>query len=160
MLYGLSVQGNAPKFLSKLNANHVPVMAILVSALFAAVCVIVNKVMPKEALNYLMSLVVSSLIINWIIISLTHFYFKRSKNKEGVLKTKFPSLWFPLGNIICLIFLVGILPIMWFTGMELSIELIPVWLFVLYFCYRFPKYKWILLIIFLAYFLWRIYCLI
>ena len=160
MLYGLSVQGNAPKFLSKLNANHVPVMAILVSALFAAVCVIVNKVMPKEALNYLMSLVVSSLIINWIIISLTHFYFKRSKNKEGVFKTKFPSLWFPLGNIICLIFLVGILPIMWFTGMELSIELIPVWLFVLYFCYRFPKYKWILLILFLAYFLWRIYCLI
>lgn len=141
MLYGLSKQGNAPKFLSKLNSNHVPVMAILVSALFAALCVIINKVVPKEALNYLMSLVVSSLIINWIIISLTHFYFKRSKNKEGMYKTKFPSLWYPLGNILCLIFLVGIIPIMWLTGMELSIELIPIWLVVLYFCYKLTNYK-------------------
>jgi aromatic amino acid transport protein AroP len=141
MLYGLAVQGNAPGFLSRLNANHVPVMAILVSAFFAVICVVINKIIPDEALKYLMSLVVSSLIINWTIISLTHFFFKKAKRKEGVTRTKFPSFWYPVGNYVCLVFLIGILPIMWLTGMELSVELIPVWVVVLFICYHLIKYK-------------------
>lgn len=141
MLYGLSKQGNAPKFLSKLNKNHVPIMAILVSAIFAAICVIVNKIMPEEALEYLMSLVVSCLVLNWIIITITHFYFKKALKNQGIIKTKFPSLWYPIGNYICLFFLIAILIIMWFTGMKLSVELIPVWLIVLFICYHLLKYK-------------------
>jgi aromatic amino acid transport protein AroP len=141
MLYGLSVQGNAPKFLSKLNANHVPVMAILISAIFAAACVGINMLIPDEALNYLMSLVVSSLVINWTIISLTHLFFRKVKSREGVIKTKFPSFAYPVGNYLCLLFLIGILPVMWLTGMKLSVELIPVWLLILFICYRFTKYK-------------------
>ncbi|TWP26613.1 amino acid permease [Apibacter muscae] len=141
MLYGLSKQGNAPKFLSKLNKNHVPIMAILVSAIFAAICVIVNKIMPEEALEYLMSLVVSCLVLNWIIITITHFYFKKALKNQGIIKTKFPSLWYPIGNYICLFFLIAILIIMWFTGMKLSVELIPVWLIVLFICFHLLKYK-------------------
>ncbi len=141
MLYGLSVQGNAPKFLSRLNSNHVPIMAILVSAVFAAICVIINKLIPDEALEYLISLVVSSLIINWIMISSTHLFFKKAKKKEGINKTKFTSLWYPVSNYLCLIFLIGVLVIMWLTGMKLSVELIPVWLIVLYISYRLVKLK-------------------
>ncbi len=135
MLYGLAVQGNAPKFLIRLNKNHVPIMAILVSALFAAICVVINKLIPEKALSYLMSLVVSALIINWIMISLTHLYFKKNKIKQGIVQTKFPAFWYPVGNYICLIFLAAILPIMWMTGMELSVELIPVWVIILYISY-------------------------
>ncbi|KAF5277842.1 hypothetical protein FQR65_LT15926 [Abscondita terminalis] len=82
MLYGLAKQGNAPRFLLKLNNNHVPVMAILVSAAFAAICIIINKLIPEKALGILMSLVVSALIINWLMISITHLYFKKEKLKK------------------------------------------------------------------------------
>lgn len=136
MLYGLAVQRNAPRFLRKLNRHHVPVMAIGVSAVFAAVCVVINKVMPEDALEYLMSLVVSALIINWIMISLTHLFFRRQKEKEGVIKTKYPAFWYPAGNYICLAFLMGILIIMWMNGMDVSVKLIPVWLLLLYSSYK------------------------
>ena len=135
MLYGLAEQGNAPKFLNKLNKNHAPTAAILVSAALVAICIVVNKVIPDKALEILMSLVVSSLIINWIMISWTHLYFKKTKIKEGKT-TLFPSLFYPISNIICLLFLLGVLVMMWFTGLKISVELIPIWLILLYISYR------------------------
>jgi len=134
MLFGLAEQGNAPSFLSKLNKNSVPINAILISSLFAALCIIINKLMPDKALEILMSLVVSSLIINWLMISITHLKFRRSKDADQI-KTKFPSFIYPISNYICLIFLVGILVIMWITGMKMSVELIPGWIILLYVCY-------------------------
>ena len=136
MLFGLAEQGNAPKFLSKLNKNHVPVMAILVSAVFAAICIVINKIIPEKALSILMSLVVSSLVINWIMISFTHFKFKQAHKGQ---KTKFPSFLYPATNYICLLFLFGILIIMWFTGLKISVELIPIWVAFLYICYLLVK---------------------
>lgn len=140
MLYGLADQGNAPKFLMKLNKQSVPINAILISSCFAAICILINKVIPKEAFNVLLSLVVSSLIINWVMISYTHLRFRRSKEKENT-KTKFPSLFYPLSNYICFLFLAGILLIMWMTNMKLSVELIPIWLGILFVCYKVFKTK-------------------
>lgn len=140
MLFGLAEQGNAPSFLSKLNKNSVPINAILISSLFAAICIIVNKLMPEKALEILMSLVVSSLIINWLMISITHLKFRRSKDADRV-KTKFPSFIYPVSNYICLVFLIGILVIMWITGMKMSVELIPGWIILLYVCYLLVKRK-------------------
>jgi aromatic amino acid transport protein AroP len=138
MLYGLSKQGNAPAFLSQLNKNHVPVKAILVSGLFAAICIVVNKVIPEKALEVLMSLVVSSLIINWLMITVVHLKFKKSK-REAQVQTKFPSFIYPVSNYICLVFLVGILILMWITGMKLPVELIPAWVVFLYVCFLLVK---------------------
>lgn len=138
MLYGLAEQGNAPAFLSQLNKNHVPVKAILVSGLFAAICIVINKLIPEKALEVLMSLVVSTLIINWLMISVVHLKFKKHKKAEQV-KTKFPSFIYPLSNYICLIFLIGILVLMWMTGMKLPVELIPCWVIFLYLCYLVVK---------------------
>lgn len=134
MLYGLAVQGNAPKVLTKLNKNHVPVVGILVSAFFAVICVIINKVIPEKALGILMSLVVSSLIINWIMISLTHLFFRKEKKAKGI-KTSFPTIFYPWTNYLSLLFLAGVLVMMWFTGLKISVELIPLWLLLLYLAY-------------------------
>ncbi|WP_407481443.1 amino acid permease [Elizabethkingia meningoseptica] len=136
MLFGLAEQGNAPKFLSKLNRNQVPIMAILVSSVFAGICVLINLFYPNKALEILMSLVVSALVINWIMISFTHIKFKNAYKAE---KTKFPSFLYPVTNYICLIFLFGVLIIMWFTGLKISVELIPVWMIFLYLCYILVK---------------------
>lgn len=140
MLFGLADQGSAPKFLKKLNKHSVPINAILISSCFAAICIIVNKVMPKEAFSILMSLVVSCLVINWVMISYTHLRFRLSKDKENT-KTKFPSLFYPVSNYICFVFLFGILSIMWITNMKLSVELIPIWLGILFICFKVLKAK-------------------
>ncbi len=140
MLYGLADQGSAPKFLKKLNKQSVPINAILISSCFAAICILINKVIPKEAFSILMSLVVSCLVINWVMISYTHLRFRRSKDKENT-KTKFASLFYPVSNYICFVFLLGILAIMWMTDMKLSVELIPIWLGILFVFYKVFKTK-------------------
>ncbi|WP_435929106.1 aromatic amino acid transporter AroP [Dryocola sp. BD613] len=131
MLFGLAQQGNAPKALLKVDRRGVPVTTILVSAIATALCVLLNYMMPGEAFGLLMALVVSALVINWAMISLAHIKFRSKKDQQGV-KTRFPALFYPLGNWICLLFMAGILVIMAITpGMAISVWLIPVWVLIL-----------------------------
>ena len=135
MLYGLAAQGNAPAGLKKLNKNGVPVQAILASSVVVALCIFINLFFPNKAFGILMSLVVSSLIINWLMISVTHLKFKKYLIGQGI-KTLFPSFLYPISNYICLLFLVGILVIMCYIGKGLSVLLIPIWLLILFFSYK------------------------
>jgi len=131
MLFGLAQQGNAPKALLKVDKRGVPVTTILVSAVATALCVLINYLMPGEAFGLLMALVVSALVINWAMISLAHIKFRRKKDQQGV-KTRFPALFYPLGNWVCLLFMAAILVIMAITpGMAISVWLIPVWVLIL-----------------------------
>ena len=131
MLFGLAQQGNAPKALMKVDGRGVPVNAILISAAAAATGVLINYLMPGEAFNLLMSLVVSTLIINWAMISLAHLRFRKRANQQG-LQPRFKALFYPFGNWLCLAFMAGVLVIMAITpGMAISVALIPVWIAVL-----------------------------
>ena len=128
MLLGLSEQGNAPKFLSKINQRGIPYTAILTSAVVTLICVILNYMFPEKAFKLLMSLVVSAIVINWMVLSLTHLKFK-----QRMLQLKkvsiFPSIAYPLTNYICVIFMLCILVIMWMTpDMRIAVMLIPVWI--------------------------------
>ncbi len=131
MLYGLAKQGNAPKALLKTDRRGVPYIAIGFSALATALCVVINYVMPGKALELLMALVVSALVINWAMISLAHLRFRAAKDAEGVT-TKFKSIWYPFSNYLVLAFVSFILIVMYLTpGIQISVLLIPVWLVIL-----------------------------
>ncbi|QDX28953.1 amino acid permease [Dickeya poaceiphila] len=141
MLYGLAKQGNGPQSLLKVDSRGVPVVAIGISALATALCVLINYLLPGKAFELLMALVVSALVINWAMISLAHLKFRAAKEREGAT-TRFKALWFPFGNYLCLAFMAGILVIMYLTpGIQISVLLIPVWLLVLGIGYRFKKHQ-------------------
>lgn len=141
MLLGLSEQGNAPKFLSKINQRGIPYTAILTSAAVTLMCVILNYLFPEKAFKLLMSLVVSAIVINWMVLSLTHLKFKKymlSLHKLSI----FPSIAYPLTNYICVIFMLCILAIMWLTpDMKIAVLLIPVWITCLSLAYRLKTKK-------------------
>src|SRR5699024_4582381 len=44
-------QGNAPKFLSKINPRGIPVNAVMVSAFFTLMCVLINYLFPEKAFS-------------------------------------------------------------------------------------------------------------
>lgn len=139
MLFGLATQGDAPKELLKVNAKGVPLTALGMSALATGLCVLINYYIPREAFGLLMSLVVSSLVINWGIISITHLKFRQAKAAQGQ-ETFYKSLGYPLTNYLCLAFLAFILVVMWMTeGIRISVELIPVWLLVLWGAYKLTR---------------------
>ena len=136
MLFGLATQGDAPKKLLKVNAKGVPLAALGISALATGLCVLINYYFPREAFGLLMALVVSSLVINWGIISITHLKFRQAKAAQGQ-KTFYKSLGYPLTNYLCLAFLAFILVVMLMTdGIRISVALIPVWLLVLWGAYE------------------------
>ncbi|SQI45937.1 General aromatic amino acid permease [Serratia plymuthica] len=139
MLFGLAKQGNAPRALLKTNRRGIPLAALSVSALVTALCVLLNYLMPGKAFELLMALVVSALVINWAMICITHLKFRRAKRLAGQ-QTRFQSWGYPFTNLICLLFLAGILVIMFMTpGIRISVWLIPVWLLVLAASYLLKK---------------------
>lgn len=131
MLFGLAKQGNGPKALLKLDKRGVPVVATLASATATAFCVLINYLLPGKAFGLLMALVVSALVINWAMISMAHLKFRAAKNRQGIVP-QFRALWYPFGNYLCLLFMAGILVIMYLTpSIQISVLLIPVWIIAL-----------------------------
>ncbi|WP_145561693.1 amino acid permease [Yersinia aldovae] len=132
MLFGLASQGNAPKLLTKVNKRGVPILSIALSALATSAGVVINYVMPGKAFELLMALVVSTLVINWVMICLAHLKFRAAKMKEGS-EPRFKALWYPYGNYLCLVFLAFILVIMYLTeGVQISVLMMPVWIVLLW----------------------------
>ncbi len=128
MLYGLALQGNAPRALLKVNRRGVPLAALGVSAVATGLCVSLNYFMPGEAFGVLMGLVVSALVINWAMITWIHLRFRAHKKALGET-TAFPSPAWPISSYLCLLFLAGILVVMFMTpGLRLSVYMIPAWL--------------------------------
>ena len=130
MLYGLALQGNAPRVFATVNARGVPLAALALSSAATLVCAGLNYIMPGEALGVLMALVVAALVINWAMISLTHLKFRREQENLGT-RLIFKSPWFPLSNYVCLAFMAMILFILCLIGMGTAVALVPVWIFFL-----------------------------
>jgi aromatic amino acid transport protein AroP len=139
MLVGLAEQGDAPRALAKVDKRGVPVRALLVSALVTFLAVVVNYVIPHQALELLMSLVVAALVINWAMISYAHLKFRQRMDRDGV-RTAFRAIFYPYGNWLCLAFVVFILGVMaMIPGIQVSVYVIPLWLLVMFACYRLKR---------------------
>lgn len=139
MLLGLAEQGNAPQFLKKINQRGIPYAAILCSALVTLLCVVLNYIFLEKAFKLLMSLVVSAIVINWMMLALTHLKFKQ-RMLALQKSTLFPTLIYPISNYICIVFMLGILVVMWLTpDMRIAVMLIPLWIGCLTLTYWFKQ---------------------
>jgi len=138
MLYGLAKSDNAPKFFEKLSDRKVPVNGILVSSGITLIVVILNYILPGQVFMYLMSIVTGAVLISWAMIILTHLKFREHCKKINQI-TKFPALFYPISNYLCLIFIATIvLMMLTMEEMRLAVFLMPVWMLVIY---SFYKYK-------------------
>ncbi len=140
MLFGLAIQGNAPKIFAKVSKQGVPMPAVIFSSILIFGCVLLNYFVPEQALSHLMYMAVAALVLNWAIISFTHLKFKQAIRLEG--KTvKFPALFSPLSNYLVLAFIVMILYIMWTQGFKESVILIPVWIMFMFGLFKVLKWN-------------------
>ena len=99
------------------------------------IAVLLNYLMPHDALELLMSLVVATLVINWAMISFSHLKFRQHMNKTAQVPL-FKALWYPYGNYVCLAFVAFILVIMlMIPGIRVSVYAIPVWVVFMWGCY-------------------------
>ena len=134
MLFSLAENSEAPKFLTKLSTNRVPVNGILISSGITLLAVILNYIFPGQIFMYLLSIVTGAVVISWAMIVLTHLKFRARCTHTP----KFKALFFPFANYLCLIFLAGVLILM--TTMEemrLAVMIMPVWLGTIWLFYKY-----------------------
>ena len=136
MLFGLSVQGNAPRFLTRVSRRGVPVNSLLLSGAITSLVVLVNYLLPQKAFGLLMALVVATLLLNWIMICMAHLKFRSAMRRKG-REPKFKALLAPASNYVCIAFLLMILVLMCtMDGMRLSAILLPVWVLFLFVAFK------------------------
>ncbi len=139
MLFGLSVQGNAPKFLTRVSRRGVPVNSLFLSGAITSLVVLINYLLPKEAFGLLMALVVATLLLNWIMICTAHLRFRAAMRRKG-RETQFKALLYPAGNYLCIAFLGLILVLMCtMDEMRLSAMLLPVWVVFLFIAFKLSR---------------------
>ena len=98
--------------------------------------VVLNYLLPHEALGLLMAPVVATLLLNWIMICMAHLKFRAAQRRKG-RESKFKALLAPASNYFCIAFL-GLIPALMCTidGMRLSAILLPVWILFLFIAFK------------------------
>ncbi|EPF20175.1 phenylalanine transporter [Cedecea davisae] len=141
MLFGLSIQRNAPQFLAKVSRGGVPVNSLLLSGGITSLVVLLNYLLPHDAFSVLMALVVATLLLNWIMISLAHLKFRCAMRRKG-RETRFKALLYPFGNYLCIAFMMMILGLMCtIDEMRVSALLLPVWIVFLFAAFKLLRRK-------------------
>ncbi|EIT87377.1 amino acid permease family protein [Fictibacillus macauensis ZFHKF-1] len=114
MLYTLGVNGQAPKFFTKVTRNGVPLFSTLAVLVGLVLGVILNYVAPKGLFVSVYSSSVLPGMIPWFVILISHIGFRKAKAAElGSHPFKMPLA--PFSNYVTILFLLMVLVGMWFN---------------------------------------------
>lgn len=89
-LYGLALEGRAPKILRKTTGSGVPIYAFLVVMCFPFLSFLQLSNGSNEVLTWLVNLITAGGLIDYIIMTITYLFFYRACVAQGVDRTTFP----------------------------------------------------------------------
>ncbi|KAF5108774.1 hypothetical protein DV454_005085 [Geotrichum candidum] len=117
-LYGLSVNGKAPKFFSRTNRMGVPYVALGFSSLFCALAYLNCSSSSAKVFGYFVNVVSILGLLTWICILVTHIYFMRALKAQGIDRDTlvYKAPFQPYGSYISLGFCILIALIKNFTA--------------------------------------------
>lgn len=122
MLYTLGVNGQAPKFFTKLTKNGVPLVGTLGVLIGLAIGVVLSYIAPENLFVYVYSASVLPGMVPWFIILISQIRFRKEKGKE-MDKHPFKLPFAPFSSYLTIAFLIMVLIGMWFND-ETRISLI------------------------------------
>ncbi|WP_243041626.1 amino acid permease [Dyella sedimenti] len=105
MLYSLADKGQAPAALARVNAQGVPMHAILGTLAVLLFAVLLNYLLPARVFGVMMSILSFNTVWTWTMVLLAHYGFRRRLQREGRPPTGFRLRWWPLSGVVCLAFL-------------------------------------------------------
>lgn len=142
MAYTLSLQGQAPKSLSQVNKRHIPANAILFSAFFLLIGVLLNYLLPEKVFTIVTSIATFAALWVWGTIVIIQMCSRRGKTPDEIARLKFPTLFYPYGNYLALLVL-AVVGVMLVVNPETRVAMIvgPLWVVLLLFAYRLKSKK-------------------
>lgn len=140
MLYTLAQGGQAPRFLGKVNAGHVPAVGVTVSAAVMLIGVMLNYVVPERVFVWVTSVATVGALWTWGMILISHMGYRKAVAKGRAPPSSFRMPGSPVTNWLALAFIVLVTCILAIDpNTRVALYVGPVWFAILAIGYRFSK---------------------
>lgn len=94
-LYGLALNGKAPKIFSYCNKSGVPIVAVLASLAWALISFLQLNNNSAVVLDWLINLITSCQLLNFCVMTFTYIFFRRAVLAQGLDRDEFTfKSWF------------------------------------------------------------------
>ena len=141
MLYNLGSHNQGPAKLAKLNKNHVPGNALLLSTIVVSIGALLSKLIPEQAFGIVTTISAICFIWVWSIILICHIRYKKSRpdlHKKSIFKAPLT----PFINYVVLALFAFILLIMLVAeATRVALLMTPLWFVLLFILYALRKKK-------------------
>ncbi len=113
MLYSLAEEGKAPKMLAKVNKRGVPIHALNLTTLIAALCFLAAQLGVNTVYYWLLNASAQTGFIAWMAIAVCHYYFRRAYVAQGnrIEDLKYKAKFYPFGPLfaalLCAAIIIG-----------------------------------------------------
>ena len=105
ILWAMSKSGMAPKALSPLSKQGVPLRALAITLCFALISLMTSFIAADTLFMVLMAVSGMAGTVTWIVIALAQYRFRRQFLREGgqLEQLKYRAPWFPLVPLLCIV---------------------------------------------------------
>jgi L-asparagine transporter-like permease len=100
MMFSLSRAGQAPAALGALSPKGIPFNALWVSTSGIAVASVLSVVSPGRAFLMMVGISVFGAMFTWMMIFVTHFFFRRARARDGSPPARFRMWGFPFTTLL------------------------------------------------------------
>jgi L-asparagine transporter-like permease len=100
MMFSLSRAGQAPRALGRLTSKGVPFNALWVSTSGVALAALLSVISPGRAFLMMVGVSVFGAMFTWMMIFVTHFYFRRARARAGNPPARFRMWGFPVTTLL------------------------------------------------------------
>ncbi len=141
ILRSMAMAGSAPKFTAAMSRTQVPYGGILLTTSICVLGVGLNYVVPGQAFEIVLNFAAIGVLSTWSMIMVCHLLFWRKAKAGLTTRPSYRLPGSPYTEIVTILFLVGVLVLMWFDEGPgrttiLALPLIVVGLVVGWFCVR------------------------
>ncbi|MCB5906673.1 amino acid permease [Streptomyces pinistramenti] len=116
IMYGMAERRQAPSMMRRLSRSGVPTMtvAIMIGALLLGV--LLNYLIPDQIFLIISSIATFATVWVWLMILLTQVKARRSMSAEESAALAYPAPFWPYGQIIAVVFMVGVMVLLAFSA--------------------------------------------
>jgi L-asparagine transporter-like permease len=100
MMFSLARAGHAPRRFGALSSRGVPLNSLLLSSLGIALATALSVLAPQRSFIFMVAISSFGALFTWMMIFVTHYYFRRARARDGAPPPRFRMIGFPYTTLL------------------------------------------------------------
>jgi L-asparagine transporter-like permease len=100
MMFSLARAGYAPRRFGALSARGVPLNSLLLSSIGIALATVLSVIAPQSSFILMVAISSFGALFTWMMIFVTHYYFRRTRERNGAAPPRFRIIGFPYTTLL------------------------------------------------------------